>query len=183
MKEGKTKQFFADVRRMAGKKNGAIAAFCNQDKEIKGTKESMKIFVNFYKGLFVNPKFPQRSKLWEERDDILQIIEEREILKAIKAIPRGKAISTDGLPDDAVKDIPAVRKKVIGVIKQILSGDKSIPAYWKTAKLVLLSKTGNKTALPCQTRPIAVLPVAMKILEKVIMPYVSADIWKGIGLY
>jgi hypothetical protein len=48
---------------------------------------------------------------------------------------------------------------------------------------VLLSKTGNKTALPTQTRPIAVLPVAMKVLEKVIMPYVSADIWKDIGQY
>jgi hypothetical protein len=71
-----------------------------------------------------------------------------EILEAIKAIPKGKAISTDGLPDDAVKDIPAVRKKVVEVIKQILKGKKQIPAYWKTAKLVLLSKTGNKTALP-----------------------------------
>jgi hypothetical protein len=71
MKEGKSKQFFADVRRMVGKNGGAMAAFCNEDKEIKGTLESMKLFVNFYKNLFVNAKFPQRSNLWKERDDIL----------------------------------------------------------------------------------------------------------------
>jgi hypothetical protein len=58
MKQGKTKQFFESVRRMAGKSNGAIAAFCNNDKEIKGTKESMKIFVDFYRKLFVNSRFP-----------------------------------------------------------------------------------------------------------------------------
>jgi hypothetical protein len=148
LKENKTKQFFADVRRMARKGQGAMATFCRNDKEIKGTKESMKVFVDFYKGLFIHKRFPQKSNLWSARDEIAVSIGDHEIQEAIKAIPKGKAISTDGLPDDAVKDVPAVKKKVMKVIREILDGTRQIPKYWKTAKLVLLSKTGSKTALP-----------------------------------
>jgi hypothetical protein len=104
-------------------------------------------------------------------------------MDAIKDIPKGKAMSIDGLPDEAIKDIPAVRKHVVEIIKLIMSGQKAIPKYWKNARLVLLSKTGSKMALPEQTRPIAVLPVVMKVLEKVLMPHVNKDIWKNIGPY
>jgi hypothetical protein len=127
MKEKKTKEFFSDVRKMASRGNGAMATYCKVDREIKGTKDSMKVFVAFYRNLFANPRFEQRSRQWQQRDQVCLEIPSKEIKDAIKSIPKGKAISTDGLPDEAIKDIPAIRNKVIEIIRAILDGKKEIP--------------------------------------------------------
>jgi hypothetical protein len=53
----------------------------------------------------------------------------------------------------------------------------------RTAKAMILSKTGSKIANPDQTRLIVINPLARKIVDKIVYEMINQELWNQIGKY
>ena len=98
---------------------------------------------------------------------------------------KGKALSQDALPDEAlVEDYDEETRVALSqFVANIINGIEKIPDCLKEGKLVLLSKSGSQKVQVTQTRPIAVLSPAMKAVEKIILPSIQEVVWNEVGGY
>ena len=90
-----------------------------------------------------------------------------EVQKLIDKTPRNKATGLDTIPICILKDtLPVILKSFCHLVNLSLK-EGIIPTEWKCAKITPLFKGGDP-ANPANYRPISVLPVASKILEKIV---------------
>ena len=97
----------------------------------------------------------------------------------------GKALSVDAFPDEALLGSydEQTKQAMCQFIADVLNGKRRIPACLKEGKLVLLSKSGSEKVQVTQTRPLAVLPPALKAVEKMILPSLTEVVWSEVGEY
>ena len=73
----------------------------------------------------------------------------------------------DGIPARLLKDAaPTISAPLTAIINLSIS-TSTVPKEWKLARLVCLHKDGDKTYMD-NYRPLSILPVASKILERVV---------------
>lgn len=90
-----------------------------------------------------------------------------EIVSMIKALKNDKAPGRDGLRNSFIKTIcPLVAEPLTHIINLSLQSG-IFPDCWKVAAVVPIHKEGSKLCA-CNYRPISLLPVFSKILEKVV---------------
>ena len=83
----------------------------------------------------------------------------------LKSMKRQKATGSDELPPGLSKDYATLISEPLCHIINLSIKISIVPTVWKIAKITLIFKSGN-TTLPENYRPISVLPVLSKILEK-----------------
>ena len=106
--------------------------------------------------------FVNRKKAGNSADFSIPTISEREVLEIIKSLP---SIERDGISSPLLKLIaPAVSPSLAKVINCSII-NSICPAQLKLARVTPIYKQGSKTDLD-NYRPISVLPVISKILEK-----------------
>ena len=95
-----------------------------------------------------------------------QTVSEDEVSNLISSMENKKSVGVDGISMHMLKiSAPAIVPCLTYLFNKSLSvGD--FPLRWKQAKIIPLHKSGDKT-LPCNYRPIAILPSVSKILEKI----------------
>ena len=94
-------------------------------------------------------------------------VTENEVLKMLKSIPNGKATGVDNLQVRILKiSAPAIAKSLAYIINLSLSSGE-FPKDWKSARISPIFKKGSKTE-PGNYRPVSVLPVVSKFIERVV---------------
>ena len=90
-----------------------------------------------------------------------------EVLKVISSLKRSKSPGLDNIPPRTVKDAAlAITQPLLHILNLSLSTSK-VPSEWKVARCVPIFKGGDAKILD-NYRPISVLPVFSKILERVV---------------
>jgi len=89
------------------------------------------------------------------------------VQKELKALRRNKAAGIDNLPPGLLKDSAEEISQPLAHIINLSLSTTTIPTRWKVAKVTPVHKAGN-TNDEMNYRPISVLPVMSKILEKAI---------------
>ena len=98
---------------------------------------------------------------------ILQPISEEFILKQLRDLKVKKATGLDGIPARFLKDSAAVIAPTVTFLVNLSLSTGSVPDEWKKARVVPLYKSGGRENMD-NYRPISILPVLSKILEKVV---------------
>jgi len=94
-----------------------------------------------------------------------------DIETCVTAIPSNKATGLDALPCVIIKDsLPYIIKPLTHIINISLNGG-CVPSEWKRARITPLFKGGDQTN-PMNYRPISVLSVLSKVLEKIVFKQV-----------
>ena len=86
-------------------------------------------------------------------------------MKELKQLKRQKATGVDDLPPGVLKDVREYIADPLCHIINLSIETATIPTKWKIAKLIPIYKSGS-VKLPDNFRPISVLPVLSKLLEK-----------------
>ena len=89
------------------------------------------------------------------------------VLKQLKCLKLKKATGLDGLPARLLKDSAAVIADCVKHLLNLSIETGAVLSEWKQAKVVPLFKSGSKDDLD-NCRPISVLPILSKILEKAV---------------
>ncbi len=88
-------------------------------------------------------------------------------MKQLKSIKRSKSTGIDDLPPNMLKDAaPAISTPLTYLINQSLETGL-FPTAWKAAKIIPIHKSGLYSNLD-NYRPISILPVLSKVIEKLI---------------
>ena len=87
--------------------------------------------------------------------------------KELKILKRKKATGLDNLPSSLLKDCAISLSKPLSFIINLSITTGKVPNVWKMAKIVPIHKSGA-TGKPENYRPISVLPILSKILEKAV---------------
>ena len=89
------------------------------------------------------------------------------IEKELKSLKRHKATGLDDLPSNLLKDGATIIAKPLSHVINLSLKTGIVPSEWKVAKITPLHKSGDKTKAD-NYRPISILPVLSKILEKAV---------------
>ena len=92
-----------------------------------------------------------------------------ELDNVLRKLKSGKASGADDIPPDfwkVLRNDSTASTELLKLCNHCLS-DRSIPEFWKVAKIVLLFKKGD-SIFPQNYRPISLLPVGYKILAALI---------------
>ena len=87
--------------------------------------------------------------------------------KQLNSLKRNKASGLDDLPPGLLKDAARVISKPLNHIINLSLQTGIIPSDWKVAKVTPIYKSGAKTKTD-NYRPISILPILSKILEKAV---------------
>ena len=94
-------------------------------------------------------------------------VNETEIFKELKFLRRKKATGLDNFPPGLLKDVASVIVKPLAFVINLSLETGSVPAEWKVAKVIPLFKSGSSAEID-NYRPISILPILSKILEKMV---------------
>ena len=130
-------------------------------------------FINDY---FINigPKLAQGyDEVWSYDGETVPmsigdiVTNEVEVIKLIKEIDIGKSSSIDGISARALKDcLSSIPDKIVTLFNCSLV-EVGVPQPWKLGTVIPLQKEGDKTDV-ANLRPVTLLPVIGKLLEKIV---------------
>ena len=95
------------------------------------------------------------------------------VLRELKRLKKNKSSGIDELPPRLLKDCQEHIIKPLHHIINLSIKSKTIPSVWKIAKIIPTHKKGSLDD-PKNYRPISILPVLSKILERAIHEQLSS---------
>ena len=94
-------------------------------------------------------------------------VSEAFVERELKKLKRNKSTGIDDLPPGMLKDLASVIAKPISYIINLSLRTGQVPTDWKIARVVPVHKSGSTTDVN-NYRPISVLPVISKIMERAV---------------
>ena len=99
------------------------------------------------------------------------IIKTKDIYKTILSLKNKSSSGIDGVSNKIIKLLPLSHHLFICLSFNYFLSELCVPAHWKTAKMILLSKTKSNLVKINDTRPISLLPSFSKAFEKCFLSY------------
>ncbi|CAB4036437.1 Hypothetical predicted protein, partial [Paramuricea clavata] len=96
-----------------------------------------------------------------------QPVSKFEVERKLKSIKRSKATGLDDLPPGLLKDSAELIAAPLTHLVNLSLATNIFPADWKNAKIIPIYKSGAHSNLD-NYRPISILPVLSKIIEKIV---------------
>ena len=96
-----------------------------------------------------------------------QAVSKFEVERNLKSIKRSKATGLDDLPPGLLKDSAELIAAPLTHLVNLSLATNIFPADWKNAKIIPVYKSGTHSNLD-NYRPISILPVLSKIIEKIV---------------
>ena len=90
-----------------------------------------------------------------------------EVIKLLNALPSNKACGLDGIPSRLLKEGKEIIASSLAYIFNLSIKTGIFPDEWKIAKVVPIFKEGKK-CIPDNYRPISILPVVSKLIERIV---------------
>ena len=129
------------------------------------------IFAAFYENLYA-------SKIPTEQVDShtppatattpITPFERSELVAEIKAMKNGRAADSDGIFAEMIKfGGPNLKDALLDTFNQILSAKPPTPSAWKKTMVSVIFKKGDP-GLPCNYRPISIIPVLYKLFARLL---------------
>ena len=151
------------------------------DGEVKSCNPSTiaNAFGEFFAGTVKTLKekaFPLCAFVWRTtasmsvRTDLkfkFQAVSKFEVERNLKSIKRSKATGLDDLPPGLLKDSAELIAAPLTHLVNLSLVTNIFPADWKNAKIIPVYKSGTHSNLD-NYRPISILPVLSKIIEKIV---------------
>ena len=124
-----------------------------------------KLFESFR---YARPVFKSTTEdLFTKKHFEFTAVDKPFVLKQLKCLKLKNATGIDGLPARLLKDSAVVIADRVTHLLNLSIKSGTVPSEWKQAKVVPLFKSGNKDDLD-NYRPISILPILSKILEKAV---------------
>ena len=122
----------------------------------------------FYSTFNFAPELPLPPINYQEDVELSHIIlSVNEVGEQLRLINTAKAIGPDGLPSDVLKTCyKELTPSLTNIFNQSLS-EGLVPQAWKCANIVPIFKKGNSNVVS-NYRPVSLLPIISKILEKLV---------------
>ena len=89
------------------------------------------------------------------------------MFRELRNLKRNKSTGLDNLPPGMLKDAATIIIKPLAYIINLSLQSGSVTMEWKAAKIIPLFKSGSMVELE-NYRPISILPVLSKILERIV---------------
>ena len=135
--------------------------------------------------VIVDGLFPTHVTLNEEMETIMvdtPIFVEDELINAAKTLKNNKAPGPDGIPAEVIKLLATDRPQLLLDMYNACVVEGIFPEIWKKQKLTLLSKGKGDPTHPSAYRPLCMLDVAGKLLEKMLKRRLNEAIENSGGL-
>ena len=110
-------------------------------------------------------------------DSVLGEVSSSFVLRESLEMKSTKVTGLDGIPARLLKDGTHEISRPIGYVINSSTSTGLIPSDWKSAKVTLIYKCGDKSD-PNNYRPISVLPLISKIMERAIQSQLVAFLTK-----
>jgi len=140
------------------------------NQEITDSVQKATCFNNFFASIFTkwdtNRPIPDTDITQDPNLSSLTFTDE-EVLTELKGVDTSKAPGPDGIPTTILKDCAEALTRPLTQLFNMSLDKSSVPKEWKRANVVPVFKKGD----PTQTnnyRPISLLPIVSKILERLI---------------
>lgn len=127
------------------------------------------------------PKHPQREKRQYVASSEKTSFTIKELQDAAKTIKTGKAPGPDGIPASVIKTIALEFPHILLSVYNACLATGMFPAVWKRQRLVLIDKGKGTPITPSSFRPLCMLDIAGKLLEKLIQGRLRDDINRAGG--
>jgi len=172
---GDAKGFWKCIKSIFPTKNAQSSSGDNNNKSADFVQKCSKYFAIAVSNLKKNAifltdfvwkkktSFPKRTR----KKFTFQYISNLFVLKQLKSFKRKKSAGMDGFPPGMLKDCRLNISQPICHILNLSIRTSTVPTLWKIARVVPIHKKGNTTD-PANFRPISLLPVLSKILEKAV---------------
>ena len=98
---------------------------------------------------------------------VFSSVSDDEVFRELRNLKRNKSTGLDNLPPGMLKDAATIITKPLAYIINLSLRSGSVPLEWKAAKVIPLFKSGSMVELD-NYRPISILPVLSKILERIV---------------
>ena len=115
-------------------------------------------------------------KIKHKKADKVYSYTANQVKEAIKASKNSKAVGPDGISPIMLKHLGSNGHDFLANLFNTTINTSIIPSIWKTGKIIPLLKPGKPIDEGKSYRPISLLCPAAKILEKLILPEVSAAV-------
>ena len=156
----KTPDPLREVLSEANSRQSTANKFCHFFSNVaRQLKENSLPLINFVW------KSPDNSKKKTDSIFKFEYVSKIYIQKELKSMKRFKATGYDNLPSNLVKDGADYIAAPLAYIINLSLTTGVVPSEWKTALVKPLHKSGDKSN-PDNYRPISILPVISKVLEK-----------------
>ena len=182
---GKPKELWKTIRELGlSKKSSEVTNIClkNDSENVFDPKLTANIFKDFFanlaKKLVANlPSPPKRfgemfiSSFYKQLNInstfAFKPVDEETIVKLLQNMKKSKAPGIDNINGRFLRDGANIMGKPIAQLCNLSLSSSSFPSCCKTAKLKPLFKKGSKTD-PQNYRPISLLPIISKVIERVV---------------
>ena len=173
---GNSRKFWKNIQEvLPNKKENSKGIFdlfdSNTNKDIPNEKKAD--FINEY---FVNigPKLAQRYNAeWNFNGDKAEVYLDDiqtnldEVIKLCREININKSSCIEYLSSEILRDAFMAIPEIIMELFNLSFELSEVPHEWKIAKVTLLPKSGNSKGV-CNLRPISLLPLPSKMIEKIV---------------
>jgi exonuclease III len=163
------KRFWSFIK--ANSKSRGLPSFLyNTNREkIDNFKEMANIFNNFFQSIFSNnTNLPLPNINTYEDDNLRNVtLTEEEVYKELTQLNPSKAQGPDNLPTKVLKDCAQELTPSVTTLFNDTLSTGTLPQAWKTANVTPIHKKGDKH-VSNNYRPISLLPVISKVLERCI---------------
>ena len=180
--KGNSTAMWKSIRRLLPKKVNAsfIQKLIIDEEEIIGSKNIASSLNNHFVNLAAkrkrSRKFGNNMKRYMSQVQstfCFKEVSQDDVINYVNEIPRNKATGLDEIPTGILKDsIEYIVEPITHIINLSLKTGK-IPKVWKQARVTPIHKGGDNTN-PSNYRPISVLPVLSKVMEKMVFNQVYA---------
>jgi hypothetical protein len=169
------KKFWRAIRKVFPKNSMCQTSF--HEDTTRNSKTIANNFCEFFSTVALKLKqnsIPLRNFTWRRPSAIRMRSNERfkftyvskiSIEKELKSLKRGKSAGHDDIPPGMLKDAASELAKPLSHIINLSLQTGVVPTEWKIAKVTPIHK-GGQSSSPDNYRPISVLPILSKILER-----------------
>ena len=112
-------------------------------------------------------KRPTKMSTKTDQKFIFKMVSMQEVEQQLRSVKRNKATGLDDLPPGLIKDAAELISAPLAHLINLSMETSIFPTDWKAAKVIPTYKSGTHSN-PDNYRPISVLPVISKIIEKII---------------
>ena len=159
---------------------GSAAAININGTKTSNTSSIAQGFCDFFStiaGVLKTKSFPLRNFVWGKPVNscettspdhfVFSSVSDDEVFRELRNLKRNKSNGLDNLPPGMLKDAATIITKPLAYIINLSLQSGSLPMEWKAAKIIPLFKSGSMVELD-NYRPISILPVLSKILERIV---------------